>query len=107
MDPSTARLVANSAGIQAVAKKYIAVQRDPTSRIFMTVLAKPFLFSLTSVDFLRRREVRDRYANMLLLDERKWLDGAQQPVLEYGFQFPRHNLIIAAGFVGGAIIHVG
>jgi hypothetical protein len=71
MNPSPADLITDGAGVRSVAKKNIAIQRDPLAGILVTMRAQPLLFSLAIADPVKRREVRDRHVDALLLDERK------------------------------------
>ena len=98
MNPSAARsLVSHGAGVRSVAKKDIAVQRDPLALILVTMRAQPLLLSLAIADPVRRRQIRDRHVNTLLLGKRKRFKRPEQPVLEYRFQFSHHDLIVAGG----------
>jgi hypothetical protein len=71
MNPSPAGLITHGAGIRSVTEKNITIQRDPLAGILVTMRTQPLLLSLAIANPVKRREVRDRHVDALLLDERK------------------------------------
>ena len=104
MNSAAAGLVAHGASIRSMAKKDIALQRDPLAAILVTMRAEPFLLGFAIRSSPRRREVRDGHMDSLLLGKRKRFQGTKQPVLENRVQFAYHELIVARGFPQGSLL---
>jgi hypothetical protein len=97
INPTPASLVSHRTSIRSVAKKDIAIQRDPLTAVLATMFAEPLLLSLARVNCFQRRDVRDGHVDALLLNERERFKRTQQPILVYRFQFTHHDLIVAEG----------
>jgi hypothetical protein len=91
VDSFPAGLIPHSVGIRSVAQKDIAHQRDPLASVNGFMCGEPVLLGRAMVNCFQGLDLRDGHVDALLLDEGKRLKRAQQPVLEYGFQFTHHT----------------
>ncbi len=76
-------------------EKHVALQRHPLPAVFISVGGQPILFGLPRTDLFHRRDIGDRYKNVLLFPQRQRFERPQNALFEYCFHLSHHALIVA------------